>query len=83
MDNLDAVISLIRSSSDPDAAREGLMTQFGLTEIQARAILDMRLQRLTGLERDKIQKEYQEIIKTIEHLKEILANEDLRMTILK
>jgi len=83
LDNLDAVISLIRSSSDPDAAREGLMTQFGLTEIQARAILDMRLQRLTGLERDKIQKEYQEIIKTIEHLKEILANEDLRMSIIK
>ncbi len=83
LDNLDAVISLIRSSIDPDAAREGLMTQFGLTEIQARAILDMRLQRLTGLERDKIQKEYQEIVKTIEHLKEILANEDLRMNIIK
>ncbi len=83
LDNLDAVISLIRSSIDPDAAREGLITQFGLTEIQARAILDMRLQRLTGLERDKIQKEYQEIVKTIEHLKEILAREDLRMNIIK
>ena len=83
LDNLDAVISLIRNSIDPDTAREGLMSQFGLTEIQARAILDMRLQRLTGLEREKIQKEYQELIKTIEHLKEILAREDLRMNIIK
>ena len=83
LDNLDEVINLIRSSRDPDEAREGLMTKFSLSEIQAKAILDMRLQRLTGLERDKIQKEYEEIMQLIEKLKEILANEDLRMTIIK
>jgi len=83
LDNLDEVINLIRSSKDPDEAREGLMTKFELSEIQAKAILDMRLQRLTGLERDKIQKEYAEIKELIEKLKEILANEDLRMNIIK
>ncbi len=83
LDNLDEVISLIRSSADPDTAREGLMTKFGLTEIQARAILDMRLQRLTGLERDKIQQEYKEVKALIDRLNEILANEPMRMQIIK
>ncbi len=83
LDNLDEVINLIRGSKTPEEAREGLMEKFGLTEIQARAILDMRLQRLTGLERDKIRDEYQELLKTIEYLERILAEEDLRMTIIK
>ncbi|MGK7397564.1 MAG: DNA gyrase subunit A [Candidatus Cyclobacteriaceae bacterium M3_2C_046] len=83
LDNLDEVIELIRGSKDPDTAREGLMTRFNLTEIQARAILDMRLQRLTGLEREKIQKEYDEIKKLIDHLNDILADEGLRMQIIK
>jgi DNA gyrase subunit A len=83
LDNLDEVISLIRSSSDPDAARTGLMTRFGLSEIQAKAILDMRLQRLTGLERDKIQQEYKEVKELIDRLNEILANEPVRMQIIK
>ncbi len=83
LDNLDEVINLIRSSRDPEEAKDGLMSKFGLTEIQAKAILDMRLQRLTGLERDKIQKEYEEIMKLIDKLKEILGNEDLRMSIIK
>ncbi len=83
LDNLDEVIALIRSSVDPDTAREGLMTRFGLTEIQARAILDMRLQRLTGLERDKIQQEYKEVKALIDRLNEILANEPMRMQIIK
>ncbi|MDQ2657764.1 MAG: DNA gyrase subunit A [Bacteroidota bacterium] len=83
LDNLDEVISLIRSSMDPDAAREGLITRFGLTEIQARAILDMRLQRLTGLERDKIQQEYKEVKALIDRLNEILSNEPMRMQIIK
>jgi DNA gyrase subunit A len=83
LDNLDEVIALIRSSMDPDAAREGLMTRFGLSEIQAKAILDMRLQRLTGLERDKIQQEYKEVKELIERLREILANEPIRMQIIK
>src|SRR5918995_1136075 len=79
LDNLDKVISLIRASADPDAAREGLMTRFGLSEIQAKAILDMRLQRLTGLERDKIQEEYKEVMELIERLNAILASEPMRM----
>lgn len=83
LDHLDEVISLIRSSRDPETAREGLMTQFKLTEIQARAILDMRLQRLTGMEREKIQKEYEEVMKLIAYLKSILADEGLRMQIIK
>jgi DNA gyrase subunit A len=83
LDHLDAVISLIRASQTPDIAREGLMTQFGLTEIQARAILDMRLQRLTGLERDKIREEHAELMKQIAHLRAILADEGLRMKIIK
>ncbi len=83
LDNLDEVISLIRSSRDPDVAREGLMEKFELSEIQARAILDMRLQRLTGLEREKIEKEYKEIQELITKLKEILEKEELRMQIIK
>jgi DNA gyrase subunit A len=83
LDNLDAVISLIRGSMTPDDARNGLMSSFGLTDIQARAILDMRLQRLTGLEREKIKNEFDELLKLIEHLKNILANESLRMDIIK
>ncbi|MEM0940022.1 MAG: DNA gyrase subunit A [Bacteroidota bacterium] len=83
LDNLDEVINLIRSSKDPDEAREGLINKFDLTEIQAKAILDMRLQRLTGLERDKIIKEYEEIKQLIEKLKEVLSDVDLRMSIIK
>ena len=83
LDNLDEVISLIRSSKDPDEAREGLMNKFELSEIQAKAILDMRLQRLTGLEREKIEKEFNEILETIKGLKEILESEELRMNIIK
>lgn len=83
IDNLDAVIKLIRASANPDEARKGLMETFELSEIQAKAILDMRLQKLTGLERDKIRAEYDELMKTIEYLKSILDNEDLRMNIIK
>ncbi len=83
LDNLDAVISLIRSSKTPDDAREGLISQFGLSEIQAKAILELRLQRLTGLERDKIKEEYTELMKEIEYLKSILNDESLRMQIIK
>ncbi|MBW3468481.1 DNA gyrase subunit A [Arthrospiribacter ruber] len=83
LDNLDEVISLIRSSRDPETARNGLIERFSLSEIQARAILDMRLQRLTGMERDKIQEEYKEIMALIEDLKDILGSEERRMQIIK
>ena len=83
LDNLDEVISLIRQSRDPEIAKTGLMEKFGLSEIQAKAILEMRLQRLTGLEREKIQKEYDEIMELIDHLKAILADEGMRMEIIK
>jgi DNA gyrase subunit A len=83
LDHLDEVIALIRASQTPDEARVGLIETFGLTEIQAKAILDMRLQRLTGLERDKIKEEYAELMKLIERLREILADETLRMDIIK
>ena len=83
LDHLDEVIRLIRASNTPDDAREGLMTQFGLTDIQARAILDMTLRRLTGLERDKIKDEYEALMKTIDYLNSILADEGLRMQIIK
>jgi len=83
LDHLDEVISLIRSSQTPDEAREGLITRFGLSEIQSRAILDMRLQRLTGLERDKIRAEFDELMELIGRLKEILDSESLRMQIIK
>ncbi len=83
LDHLDEVIKLIRASQTPDEAKDGLMSQFGLSEIQSRAILDMRLQRLTGLERDKIKDEYQALMELIEHLKAVLADEGLRMEIIK
>ena len=83
IDNLDAVIKLIRGSQTPEEARTGLMTEFKLSEIQAKAILDMRLQKLTGLERDKIKAEYEELMKTIDYLKSILADKALRMQIIK
>jgi DNA gyrase subunit A len=83
LDHLDEVIALIRASRTPDEARTGLMNTFGLSEIQAKAILDMRLQRLTGLERDKIRDEYNELMKLIEYLKSVLADVNLRMTIIK
>ncbi|MEO9802051.1 MAG: DNA gyrase subunit A [Reichenbachiella sp.] len=83
LDNLDEVIALIRNSRDPEIAKAGLMEKFGLSEIQAKAILEMRLQRLTGLEREKIQKEYDEIMKLIDHLKAILESEEMRMDIIK
>ncbi|WP_422358925.1 DNA gyrase subunit A [Reichenbachiella sp.] len=83
LDNLDEVINLIRASRDPEIAKTGLMEKFGLSEIQAKAILEMRLQRLTGLEREKIQKEYDEIMKLIDHLKAILESEEMRMDIIK
>ncbi len=83
LDHLDEVINLIRASKDPDSAKIGLMDRFGLSEIQAKAILEMRLQRLTGMEREKIQKEYEEVMALIERLKEILDKEELRMEIIK
>ena len=75
LDNLDAVITLIRNSSDPKVAKEGLVANFGLSEIQAQAILDLRLQRLTGLERDKIMEEHRETVELIAKLRTILADE--------
>ena len=83
LDHLDEVITLIRGSKTPEDAREGLINQFALTDIQARAILDLRLQRLTGLERDKIKEEYAELQKLIENLKLILSDEVMRMGIIK
>lgn len=83
LDNLDEVIELIRASKNPEEARTGLMERFSLSEVQAKAILDMRLQRLTGLEIDKIREEYAEVMATIKRLKEILADEGLRMDIIK
>ena len=83
LDHLDEVIKLIRASETPEEARLGLMETFGLSDLQARAILDMTLRRLTGLERDKIKEEYEELMKTIESLKAILADEGLRMQIIK
>ena len=83
LDNLDEVITLIRGSRDPEIVKNGLMEKFGLSEIQSKAILEMRLQRLTGLEREKIQKEYDEIMELIKKLLEILDNEDMRMDIIR
>jgi DNA gyrase subunit A len=83
LDNLDEVIALIRNSRDPEIAKNNLIEKFSLSEIQAKAILEMRLQRLTGLERDKIIKEYEEIKRLIDKLQEILDNVDLRMKIIK
>ncbi len=83
LDHLDEVIRLIRASGSPDEARVSLMENFSLSDIQARAILDMTLRRLTGLERDKIKEEYAELMKTIDYLKSVLADESLRMQIIK
>lgn len=83
IDNLDAVIKIIRESDTPDSAREELMSRFGLSEIQSRAILDMRLRALTGLERDKLKEEYAELMKQIDYLKSILNDEGLRYKIIK
>ena len=83
LNNLDDVISLIKASKTPEEAREGLMSRYGLTEIQAKAILDLRLQKLTGLEQDKIKAEHAELMKLIAHLENILNDEALRMSIIK
>ncbi len=83
LDHIDEIIALIKASQTPDIARQGLMEQFTLSEIQAQAILDMRLQRLTGLERQKIEDEYQELIKRIAELKAILADRNLVVNIIK
>jgi len=83
LDHLDEVIALIRNSKDPEVAKTGLMKQFALSEIQAKAILEMRLQRLTGLEREKIQNEYKEVKELIARLNEILSSEPIRMGIIK
>lgn len=83
LDHLDEVIALIRASKTPEEAKEGLMGKFDLSEIQAKAILDMRLQKLTGLERDKIKEEYAELIKLITYLKTVLEDESLQMKIIK
>ena len=83
LDRLDEVIALIRKSQTPDEARNGLISNFGLSELQSKAILELRLQRLTGLERDKIKAEYAELMKQIEYFQSVLADEVLRMSILK
>ncbi|THD30870.1 DNA gyrase subunit A [uncultured Flavobacterium sp.] len=82
-DNIDEVIQLIRSSSNTDEAREKLIARFNLSEIQAKAIVEMRLRQLTGLEQDKLRAEYEEIMKLIAHLKELLASKEMRMALIK
>jgi len=83
LDHLDEVIKLIRESLTPNEAQDGLMSRFGLSEIQSKAILEMRLRVLTGLERDKIKAEYEELMKLIDYLKSVLGDESLRMKIIK
>jgi DNA gyrase subunit A len=83
LDHLDEVITLIRNSSTPEVAKDGLMANFQMSEIQAKAVLELRLQRLTGMERDKIKKEHEEIMALIGRLKEILENESMRFQIIK
>ncbi|MBL7711007.1 MAG: DNA gyrase subunit A [Chitinophagaceae bacterium] len=83
LNNLDAVIKLIRESNTPEIARTGLMETFAMSEIQARAVLELRLQSLTGMQIEKVREEFAEIMKTIAHLKEILANESMRYDIIK
>ncbi|MGC4058418.1 MAG: DNA gyrase subunit A [Chitinophagaceae bacterium] len=83
LNNLDAVIRLIRESSTPEIAKNGLMGQFEMSEIQAKAVLELRLQSLTGMQIERVREEYAEIMKTIAHLKDILANEDMRFDIIK
>ncbi len=83
LDHLDEVIALIRASRDGDVARAQLIERFSLSEVQARAILDMRLQRLTGLERDKLVQEYNDLMQLIDHLKAVLASEDMQRDIIR
>lgn len=83
LDHLDEVIKLIRESATPQEAQDGLMKNFGLSELQSKAILEMRLRVLTGLERDKIKEEYDELMKLITHLRSVLDDEGLRMQIIK
>ena len=83
LDHLDEVIKLIRNASNPEAAREGLVSEFGMSEIQAKAVLELRLQRLTGMEIEKIRAEFEEIMKFIMHLKELLSNEGKRFDLIK
>jgi DNA gyrase subunit A len=82
-DNIDEVIKIIRAAQTPEEARENLMNRFELTDIQSRAIVEMRLRQLTGLEQDKLRAEYEELIKEIAHLKEILENKEMRMDIIR
>ncbi len=82
-DNIDEVIKIIRASKSPEEARENLMTRFALSDIQSRAIVEMRLRQLTGLEQDKLRAEFEDLMKLIADLKDILANEDRRMQIIK
>jgi DNA gyrase subunit A len=83
LDNLDAVIKLIRNAATPDIAKEGLIAEFGMSEIQAKAVLELRLQRLTGMEINKIKEEYEEIMKFITYLKDLLADEGKRYDLIK
>jgi DNA gyrase subunit A len=83
LDNLDAVIQLIRNASNPEMAKDGLIAQFGMTEIQAKAVLELRLQRLTGMEIEKIREEYNEIMKFITYLKDLLSDEGKRFELIK
>ena len=83
LDHLDEVIKLIRASSTPDIAKDGLIADFGMSEIQAKAVLELRLQRLTGMEREKIREEHAEVMRLIEKLKDILADESKRFQIIK
>ncbi|SCY89676.1 DNA gyrase subunit A [Flavobacterium caeni] len=82
-DNIDEVIAIIRGSKNTDEAREKLMTRFSLSDIQSRAIVEMRLRQLTGLEQDKLRAEYEDIMKLIEHLKALLASKEMRMQLIK
>jgi DNA gyrase subunit A len=82
-DNIDEVIAIIKSSQTPEMARERLMERFGLSDIQSRAIVEMRLRQLTGLEQEKLRAEYQEVMALIEYLKSVLASEELQMKIIK
>ncbi len=83
LDNLDEAIQIIRNSKTPEEARNGLMERFGLSDIQSRAVVEMRLRQLTGMEQDKLRAEYEEVLNLIARLKEILANVELRMQIIK
>jgi DNA gyrase subunit A len=83
LDHLDEVIKLIRNATNPETAREGLMSQFGMSEIQAKAVLELRLQRLTGMEINKIREEYEEIMKLINYLKDLLGDESKRYALIK